>query len=69
MQLILINFGIYKFFTENRNLSATFFDNIFLKHQSIKGKLTVNCPDCGTEIAIDAATGSILSHKPAFEDL
>jgi hypothetical protein len=26
-------------------------------------KLTVRCPDCGSDLVIDAATGEILSHK------
>lgn len=28
-------------------------------------KLSVTCPDCGAEITLDAATGSVLHHKPA----
>ena len=27
--------------------------------------LTVTCPDCGAEIAIDVATGAVLHHRPA----
>lgn len=26
-------------------------------------KLTATCPDCGSDLVIDAATGEILSHK------
>ncbi|MEM7052826.1 MAG: hypothetical protein AAF604_24405 [Acidobacteriota bacterium] len=41
-------------------------------------KLNVRCPDCDCDLVIDAATGEILSHRPAkrppaggasFEDL
>ncbi len=28
-------------------------------------KLTVRCPDCSSELVIDAATGEILSHRRA----
>jgi hypothetical protein len=28
-------------------------------------KLTVACPDCGTEIVVDGATGAVLSHRAA----
>lgn len=27
-------------------------------------KLTVRCPDCGSDLTLDAATGEILSHRP-----
>lgn len=27
------------------------------------GKLRVTCPDCGCDLVIDAATGTILAHK------
>ncbi len=27
------------------------------------GKLTVRCPDCGSELVLDAATGEVLSHR------
>lgn len=27
------------------------------------GKLTVHCPDCGSELVIDRATGEVLFHK------
>ncbi|GMU63828.1 MAG: hypothetical protein AMXMBFR36_01020 [Acidobacteriota bacterium] len=26
-------------------------------------KLTVTCPDCGTELTVDAATGAVLAHR------
>lgn len=28
-------------------------------------KLTVRCPDCGSDLTLDAATGEILAHRPA----
>ncbi|MDX1501862.1 MAG: hypothetical protein R3325_05825 [Thermoanaerobaculia bacterium] len=28
-------------------------------------KLTVRCPDCSSRLVIDAATGAVLSHRPA----
>ena len=28
-------------------------------------KLTVRCPDCGSELVLDAATGEVLSHRRA----
>lgn len=28
-------------------------------------KLTVRCPDCGSELAVDAETGALLGHRPA----
>lgn len=28
-------------------------------------KLRVTCPDCGSDLVLDAATGEILSHRPA----
>lgn len=32
-------------------------------------KLTVRCPDCNSELVIDAATGQILSHKKAKQPI
>ncbi len=32
-------------------------------------KLTVNCPDCGSEMVIDRKTGKILLHKEAKREL
>lgn len=29
------------------------------------GKLTVTCPDCGCELKIDLATGTVLHHRAA----
>lgn len=29
------------------------------------GKLNVTCPECGAELALDVATGTILHHRPA----
>lgn len=29
------------------------------------GKLTVTCPDCGTEMVVDAVTGELLFHRKA----
>ncbi|HTQ78887.1 MAG TPA: hypothetical protein VMM92_02740, partial [Thermoanaerobaculia bacterium] len=26
-------------------------------------KLTLRCPDCGSDLVVDAATGEVLSHK------
>lgn len=26
-------------------------------------KLTVTCPDCGSELTVDAATGAVLAHR------
>lgn len=28
-------------------------------------KLTVRCPECGSDLVVDAATGEPLSHRPA----
>jgi hypothetical protein len=28
-------------------------------------KLTVRCPDCGSELVVDAATGEVLAHRRA----
>lgn len=28
-------------------------------------RLTVICPDCGTDLTVDLATGQVLFHKPA----
>lgn len=28
-------------------------------------KLTVRCPECGSDLVVDAATGELLSHRPA----
>jgi hypothetical protein len=33
------------------------------------GKLNVRCPDCGTDLVIDVATGEILSHRQAKQPL
>jgi hypothetical protein len=33
------------------------------------GKLNVRCPDCGTDLVIDAATGEILSHRQAKQPI
>ncbi len=30
-------------------------------------KLTLTCPDCGSELVVDAETGSVLSHRPKAE--
>lgn len=27
------------------------------------GKLTVHCPDCGSDLVVDVATGQVLSHR------
>ncbi|RPH54780.1 hypothetical protein EHM82_06365 [bacterium] len=32
-------------------------------------KLTVKCPDCNSEMVVDAATGAILSHKKARQPI
>ena len=32
-------------------------------------KLTVRCPDCGSDLVIDAATGTVLSHRKAKQPL
>lgn len=32
-------------------------------------KLTVKCPDCSSEMVVDAATGAILSHKKAKQPI
>ncbi|HYO12930.1 MAG TPA: hypothetical protein VE685_07045 [Thermoanaerobaculia bacterium] len=32
-------------------------------------KLTVKCPDCDSELVVDAATGAILSHKKARQPI
>jgi hypothetical protein len=32
-------------------------------------KLTVRCPDCNSDLVIDAATGQILSHKKAKQPI
>ena len=32
-------------------------------------KLTLRCPDCGTELVVDAATGEILSHRKAKQPI
>jgi len=32
-------------------------------------KLTVRCPDCGSDLVIDAATGEVLSHRRAKQPL
>lgn len=31
---------------------------------SENGKLNVRCPDCGSDLVIDRATGEVLFHKP-----
>ena len=33
------------------------------------GKLNVRCPDCGTDLVIDAATGEVLSHRKAKQPI
>jgi hypothetical protein len=30
----------------------------------MKDVLTVRCPDCGSELVVDAASGAVLEHKP-----
>jgi len=30
----------------------------------MKDVLTVRCPDCGSELTVDVATGAVLEHKP-----
>ena len=32
-------------------------------------KLNLRCPDCGSELVVDAATGEILSHRKAKQPL
>jgi hypothetical protein len=32
-------------------------------------KLTVQCPDCGSDLVIDATTGAILSHRKAKQPI
>lgn len=32
-------------------------------------KLTLTCPDCGSELVVDAETGSVLSHRAKTEPL
>jgi hypothetical protein len=32
-------------------------------------KLSLTCPDCGSEIVLDAATGAVLTHKKRKEPL
>ena len=32
-------------------------------------KLTVRCPDCGSDLVVDAATGEILSHRKAKQPI
>ena len=32
-------------------------------------KLTVRCPDCGSDLVIDAATGQVLSHRKARQPI
>ncbi len=32
-------------------------------------KLTLRCPDCASELVVDAATGEILSHRKAKQPL
>ena len=36
---------------------------------SVTRKLTVRCPECGVEMVVDAATGTILAHKKPKEPL
>ncbi len=31
-------------------------------------KLTVTCPECGSDLAIDRATGAVLHHRPAKKE-
>jgi hypothetical protein len=33
------------------------------------GKLNVRCPDCGTDLVIDAATGEVLGHRKAKQPI
>jgi hypothetical protein len=33
------------------------------------GKLNVRCPDCGTDLVIDTATGEVLSHRKAKQPI
>lgn len=39
------------------------------KNQTTPEKLTVRCPDCGTDLTIDTATGQVLFHKKATAPL
>jgi hypothetical protein len=32
-------------------------------------KLTVRCPDCNSELVVDAATGEVLSHRKAKQPI
>lgn len=32
-------------------------------------KLTIRCPDCGSDLVIDAATGAVLSHRKAKQPI
>lgn len=32
-------------------------------------KLTVRCPDCGSDLTVDAATGEVLAHRKPKEPL
>jgi hypothetical protein len=32
-------------------------------------KLTVRCPDCGSDLVIDASTGAVLSHRKAKQPI
>ena len=31
-------------------------------------KLSITCPDCGSDITVDVATGTVLHHKPARKE-
>jgi DNA repair exonuclease SbcCD nuclease subunit len=32
-------------------------------------KLTLRCPDCGSDLVVDAATGEVLSHRKAKQPI
>ena len=32
-------------------------------------KLTVQCPDCGSDLVLDASTGAVLSHRKAKQPI
>lgn len=36
---------------------------------STNGKLNIRCPDCGTDLVIDQATGEVLFHEAAKKPL
>lgn len=33
------------------------------------GRLSVRCPDCGSDLTVDAATGEVLAHRKAKEPI